>query len=74
MRFADFAPLLAIVVLAAGAIWLAVRLIRWAKKGTRGGAMLAAAAFPFPDKPPPGQQAEDEARRRKDTDSGAPPE
>ena len=29
-------------------VWLAVRAIRWAKKGTRAGSMLAAAAFPFP--------------------------
>lgn len=29
-------------------VWLMVRAVRWAKKGTRAGSMLAAAAFPFP--------------------------
>jgi hypothetical protein len=57
-----------------GAIWLAVRSVRWAKKGTKGGAMLVALAFPNPDRPPPQQQVEEQTRRKKDSESGDPPE
>jgi hypothetical protein len=53
-------------------VWLAVRAIRWAKKGTRAGSMLAAAAFPFPDQPPPHEQVENANRLKKDAESGDP--
>jgi hypothetical protein len=56
------------------AIWLAVRSVRWAKKGTKGGAVLVALAFPNPDRPPPQQQVEEQTRRKKDSESGEPPE
>jgi hypothetical protein len=52
--------------------WAAVRAIRWAKKGTKAGSMLAAAAFPFPDRPPPYEQVENANRLKKDTESGDP--
>jgi hypothetical protein len=58
----------------ASAVWLAVRCIRWAKRGTKGGAMLVAIAFPNPDQPPPQQQVEEETRLKKDAGSGDPPE
>ena len=58
----------------ASAVWLAGRCIRWAKTGTKGGAMLVALAFPNPDHPPPQQQVEEEARLRKNIGSGDPPE
>jgi hypothetical protein len=54
------------------AAWLAVRAVRWARKGTRGGAMLAAAAFPFPDQPPPNEQVERANQLRKDAESADP--
>ena len=53
-------------------LWIAVRAIRWAKKGTRAASILAAAAFPFPDQPPPHEQVEDANRLRKDSESGSP--
>jgi hypothetical protein len=52
--------------------WLAVRAIRWAKKGTKAGSMLAAAAFPFPDQPPPEEQVEQQSRIKKSAESGDP--
>jgi hypothetical protein len=55
-------------------VWLAVRAIRWAKKGTRAGSILAAAAFPFPDQPPPREQVENARRLKKDAESGDPPD
>jgi hypothetical protein len=72
----DQAPLLwtfALLLLFGCATWLAVRSVRWAKKGTKGGAMLVAIAFPNPEQPPPQQQVEEETRRKKDTESGSPP-
>jgi hypothetical protein len=48
----------AAVLLLIVAAWLAMSLLRWAKKGSRAGKMLAAAAFPFPDQPPPHEQVE----------------
>ena len=53
-------------------VWLFVRAIRWAKKGTKAGSMLAAAAFPFPDQPPPHEQVANANRLRKDAESGDP--
>ncbi len=53
--------------------WLMVRIIRWAKKGSRTGAMLAAAAFPFPEQPPPNEQVERINRLKKGTNSAQPP-
>ena len=52
--------------------WLMVRAIRWAKKGTKTGSMLGAAAFPFPDQPPPAEQVENANRLRKGTESAGP--
>ena len=53
-------------------VWLAVRAIRWARKGTRAGSLLAAAAFPFPDQPPPREQVENANRLNKDAESADP--
>jgi hypothetical protein len=53
-------------------LWLMVRAIRWAKKGTRTGSMLAAAAFPFPEQPPPHEQVENANRLRKDAEPADP--
>jgi hypothetical protein len=53
-------------------VWLMVLAIRWAKKGTRTGSMLAAAAFPFPDQPPPHEQVENANRLSKDAEPGDP--
>ena len=50
--------------------WLMLRAIRWAKKGSKGASMLAAAAFPFPDQPPPNEQIERINRLKKDAESG----
>ena len=59
--------------LVAGAlVWLAVLAVRWAKKGTRAGAMLAAAAYPFPDQPPPHEQVKEANRLDKDAEAGKP--
>ncbi len=55
-----------------GAVWLAVRAIRWARKGTRGGKVLASALFPFPDQPPPHEQVEHQIRLKRDAASGDP--
>ena len=55
------------------ATWLAVRAIRWAKKGTSGGKAVAAALFLFPDQPPPHELVEQQIRLKRDTDSGDPP-
>ena len=52
--------------------WGIVRAMRWARKGSTGASMLAAAAFPFADQPPPNEQVEHESRLRKDADSGDP--
>jgi hypothetical protein len=60
------AAILAALVL----VWLAIQGIRWAKKGTKAGSMLAAAAFPFPDQPPPHEQVENANRLKKDAESG----
>jgi hypothetical protein len=62
----------AVALLVATVVWLAVRAVRWAKKGTKGGAMLVAIAFPNPDQPPPQQQVEEATRRKKDSESGDP--
>jgi hypothetical protein len=62
------------IVVAAGLVWLAVLAIRWAKKGTRAGAMLAAAAYPFPDQPPPHERVEEANRLDKNDDSEEPQE
>jgi hypothetical protein len=51
-------------------VWLMIRLIRWARKRTKIGSMLAAAAFPFPDQPPPYEQVENANRLKKDAESG----
>ena len=53
-------------------LWLAVKSIQWAKKGTKGAAMLATIAFPDPDQPAPQQQVEEEMRRKKEAGSGRP--
>ena len=68
----NFHPLSIAITLAVvvGAGWLAMRAIRWAKKGTKAGSMLAAAAFPFPDQPPPQAQVEQENRLKKNAESG----
>jgi hypothetical protein len=60
------------VLCAVGAVWLAVRAVRWAKKGTRGAKALAGALFLFPDQPPPQEQVEQQIRLRKDAESGDP--
>lgn len=64
----SFATLVAVIL----AVWLMVRAIRWAKRKTRAGSVLAAAAFPFPDQPSPHEQIENANRLRKDTGSGDP--
>jgi hypothetical protein len=46
--------------------------LRWAKKATKAGSMLAAAAFPFPDQPPPPEQLAAANRLDKDAESGTP--
>jgi hypothetical protein len=51
-------------------VWLMIRAIRWARKRTTVGSMLAAAAFPFPEQPPPHEQVENANRLRKDAESG----
>jgi hypothetical protein len=53
-------------------VWAIARAMRWARKGSTGASMLAAAAFPFPDQPPPNEQVEHESRIRKDAESGDP--
>ena len=53
-------------------LWLMIRAVRWAKKGTKAGSMLAAAAFPFPDQPPPGEQVENANRLKKDAGARDP--
>jgi len=60
------------VACVAVAVWLGVRAVRWAKKGTRGGKVLAGALFPFPDQSSPQEQVEQQIRLRKDTESGDP--
>jgi hypothetical protein len=60
--------ILAVLLLA----WLMVRAIRWARKGSRGASMLAAAAFPFPEQPPPNEQVERINRLKKGAESGDP--
>jgi hypothetical protein len=52
--------------------WLMIRAIRWARKGSKGASMLAAAAFPFPEQPPPNEQIERVNRLKKGTESGDP--
>jgi len=52
--------------------WLMVRAIRWAKKGSKSASMLAAAAFPFPEQPPPNEQVERINRLKKGAESGDP--
>jgi hypothetical protein len=61
-----------LVVSAISFIWLAIRAVRWAKKGSKAGSMLAAVAFPFPDQPPPQEQVEQQNRLKKDAESGDP--
>jgi hypothetical protein len=58
------------LLFAAFIVWLAVRAVRWAKKGTKAASMLAAAAFPFPELPPPHEQVEHANRLKKDAESG----
>jgi hypothetical protein len=62
----------AATLVAGGLVRLAVLAVRWAKKGTRAGAMLAAAAYPFPDQPPPHEQVEEANRLDKDAEAGKP--
>jgi hypothetical protein len=62
--------LVALLVLAAVA-WAGVRLVRWARRGTKGAAVLAAAAFPFPDQPSPQEQVE-HALKKGGAESGEP--
>ena len=65
--------LIAIGLLSAVLVWLSIRAVRWAKKGTKGGAVLVALAFPNPDQPPPQQIVEEEGRLKKNSESGGPP-
>jgi hypothetical protein len=67
LLWASGAILIALLV-----VWLAFRALRWAKKKTTAGSMLAAAAFPFPDQPPPHEQVEQANRSRQDSESGDP--
>ena len=60
-------------LLVSGALWFAVRCIRWAKQGTKGGALLATIAFPTPEQPSPQQQIEEERLRKQASESGDPP-
>jgi hypothetical protein len=53
-------------------LWIFVRAIRWAKRGSRGTTILAAAAFPFPELPPPHEQVDNAIRQRKAGESGDP--
>lgn len=62
----------AAIVATVALVWLAIRAIRWAKKGTKAGSMLAAAAFPFPDQPPPHEQVENANRLKQGAESGDP--
>lgn len=52
--------------------WLMVRAIRWARKGSKGASMLAAAAFPFPEQPPPNEHVERINRLKKGAETGDP--
>ena len=52
--------------------WAAVRAIQWAKKGTKGTALLATIAFPNPEHPSPQQLAEEETLRKKESGAGGP--
>ena len=61
-----------VILFAVLATWLMLRAIRWAKKGSKGASMLAAAAFPFPEQPPPNEQVERINRLKKDAESGDP--
>lgn len=61
-----------IVVAAVLLAWLMRRAIRWARKGSKGGRMLAAAAFPLPDQPPPHEQVENANHARKGSATGDP--
>lgn len=60
------------LLLIVGVLWATIGLVRWAKKGTRGSAVLAAMAFPLPDQPPPHEVVQD-AIRKNGAESGAPP-
>lgn len=60
------------ILLFIGAVYLANRAIRWAKKGSKAGSLLAAAAFPFPEQPSPQEQVEQENRIKKAAESGDP--
>lgn len=53
-------------------VWLAIRALRWAKRRTKIGSMLAAAAFPFPEQRPPHEKVENANRLKKDAESGDP--
>ncbi len=64
----------AATLVAAGLVWFAVLAVRWAKKGTKAGAMLAAAAFPFPDQPPPHELVEEANRLDKNDEAREPKE
>jgi hypothetical protein len=78
MNAQQFGWVLATGLLSAVFIWLSImvsiRAVRWAKRGTKGGAVLVALAFPNPDQPPPQQIVEDEGRLKKDSESGSPPQ
>ena len=56
-------PILITLLFIASIVWAAIRLVRWAKKGTRGSAVLAAMAFPLPDQPPPHEQVKDAIKK-----------
>jgi hypothetical protein len=62
----------AAILAALAFLWLAIRAIRWARKGTKAASVLAAAAFPFPEQPPPHEQVENANRLKKDSESGSP--
>ena len=72
MKAQELLLFVAVVVLLIGAMYLASRAIRWAKKGSKAGSMLAAAAFPFPEQPSPQEQVEQENRIKKTVESGDP--
>lgn len=60
------------VSVAAVMLWLAMKAIQWAKKGTKGAALLATIAFPNPGQPSPQQQTEEENTRKKESGAGRP--
>jgi hypothetical protein len=56
------------------AAWCAYVALRWARTKTKSGSILAIAAFPYLDEPPPHELCEQENRLKKSTTAGDPEE